>query len=225
MKKLFFAIILTLIALASVQTASAQYAPCPQYGAGECPPVVTIVVDKTVQNPSTKNFVDNLGANDPKYGPGQTVLFRVKVTNTGSTQIDNVTVTDTLPSYMKAVPTKGGTTNGNTFTVDVGTLRPGESKTFDVSAQVVDDKALPSDRNVICNITNIVDANSPAATAHDEASFCISHNIPTTTKGGMPVYPAPKVKETPKTGPEMLLLFGLMPTGAAGYILRRKTHN
>lgn len=46
---------------------------------------------------------------------------------------------------------------------------------------------------------------------------------PPTTKGGQPVYqPAPS-QQTPGTGPETLALFGLFPTGALGYFLRRKT--
>jgi hypothetical protein len=47
---------------------------------------------------------------------------------------------------------------------------------------------------------------------------------PPTTKGGQPVYqPAPS-QETPGTGPEMLGLLGLLPTGALGWFLRKKTH-
>lgn len=48
---------------------------------------------------------------------------------------------------------------------------------------------------------------------------------PPTTKGGQPVYqPAPS-QQTPGTGPETLALFGLLPTGALGYLLRKKTRS
>lgn len=48
---------------------------------------------------------------------------------------------------------------------------------------------------------------------------------PPTTKGGQLVYqPAPS-QQTPGTGPETWALFGLFPTGALGYLLRKRTKN
>jgi len=48
----------------------------------------------------------------------------------------------------------------------------------------------------------------------------------TTTKGGLPVV-SPVVTQpgqnTPPTGPEALVLAGLLPTGALGWLLRKKT--
>lgn len=43
-----------------------------------------------------------------------------------------------------------------------------------------------------------------------------------TTKGGQTVYQTPQVVTTPGTGPETLALFSLIPSGIAGFILRRK---
>lgn len=224
MKRLLCIPIIAAIAfIASCKTAEAQYAPCPQYGVAVCPPITTIVVDKTVQNPSTKDFVDNLGPNDPMYAPSQTVPFRLKVTNTGTVQIENIVLTDTIPQFTKLPATKGQAPSGNLITITVGTLKPGESKTYDISAQVLDDKNLPADQAVICNVTNKVDANSTGPTAHDEASFCISHKISTVTKGGLPVFPTPSAKITPPTGAGVFALIGLIPSGIAGLLLRRKT--
>ncbi|MBI2442621.1 MAG: DUF11 domain-containing protein [Candidatus Levybacteria bacterium] len=43
------------------------------------------------------------------------------------------------------------------------------------------------------------------------------------TKGGQPVYPAPSTTTSPDTGPELLALIGLLPGGAFGWYLRRKS--
>lgn len=44
-----------------------------------------------------------------------------------------------------------------------------------------------------------------------------------TTKGGLPVYPAPSMNQTPATGTEMFSLLGLLPAAGAGLFLRRKS--
>lgn len=192
-----------------------------QYGTSNCPSVTTIVVDKTVQNPSTKKFVDNLGPNDALYAPNQTVPFKITVINSSNASIQNAVITDTIPQYTKMAATKGGVNSGNTFTINVDKLNPGESKTYDLSVTVVDNMSLPVDQGVVCTV-NKVDMNSSAASAHDEAQFCISHPTSTTTKGGLSVFPAPSTTSTPKTGPEMIALIGLIPSTVAGLFLRKK---
>jgi uncharacterized repeat protein (TIGR01451 family) len=199
-----------------------------QYGTSNCS-TTNIVVNKTVQNPSTKNYVDNLGANDPKYKGGQTVPFKITVTNTGTATLNNVIITDTLPQYTTGVETKGGQISNNAVTITVDKLNAGESKTFDLNAKVVDEKTLPADKGIIC-VINKAKSNSDSATSYDEAQFCIEKPVigiknPPTTKGGLPVHSAPETTITPKTGPEMLALIGLLPTGAAGFILRRRSIN
>jgi hypothetical protein len=42
------------------------------------------------------------------------------------------------------------------------------------------------------------------------------------TKGGLPVQPTPVLKKTPSTGPELIYLIGLIPSGAAGLFFRKK---
>lgn len=43
-----------------------------------------------------------------------------------------------------------------------------------------------------------------------------------TTKGGQPVYETKPTKQTPSTGAETVALFSLIPSGLAGFFLRRK---
>lgn len=44
----------------------------------------------------------------------------------------------------------------------------------------------------------------------------------TTTKTGIKVFPAAELEKTPATGPEVLALAALFPTGALGWFIRRK---
>lgn len=223
MKKLILLTAITTSLFAGASVVHADYGTnCQtQYGTSNCPSTTTVVVDKTVQNPSTKKFVDNLGPNDAKYAPNQTVPFKIVVTNSSTSTLSNIVVTDIIPQYTKLPATKGGLSGGNTVTMNVDKLNPGESKTFDLSLTVVDNASLPADQGVICT-TNKVDMNSSAASAHDEASFCIAHATATTTKGGLSVFPAPVTTSTPKTGPELFALIGLIPSAAAGLVLRKK---
>ncbi len=223
MKKLILLTAITTSLFAGASVVHADYGTnCQtQYGTSNCPSTTTVVVDKTVQNPSTKKFVDNLGPNDAKYAPNQTVPFKIVVTNSSTSTLSNIVVTDIIPQYTKLTATKGGLSGGNTVTMNVDKLNPGESKTFDLSLTVVDNASLPVDQGVICT-TNKVDMNSSAASAHDESSFCIAHATATTTKGGLSVFPAPVTTSTPKTGPELFALIGLIPSAAAGLVLRKK---
>lgn len=68
----------------------------------------------------------------------------------------------------------------------------------------------------------------PTPTARPKASPTPIKSGPTpikseTTKGGLPVLPPSQQKTTPPTGPEMLGLLTLLPAGALGYYLRKKT--
>jgi hypothetical protein len=103
---------------------------------------------------------------------------------------------------------------------------------MDVTAKT----ALPVNQGVTC-ITNNARVQSGNITNGDTASYCIQliAGIPTnpsgvpvngsqpTTKGGTPVYEPQPVTTVPKTGPETLALIGLLPTGAFGYYLRKKS--
>lgn len=78
---------------------------------------------------------------DPGCGePGDHVIFTLTLTNEGSADATNVVVTDTLPAelILEEVTTSKGTVtiSGNSFTVVVGTLSPGEVVTIVVQASL-----------------------------------------------------------------------------------------
>lgn len=194
--------------------------PCkPIYGGGEtCISNGNISINKAVQNPVTKEYVDNLSlSNDPKYSEGEDVVFKLTVTNTGDKTLKEVKVMDTLPAYLtfKAGP---GTYDSKTKTVSFKTfdLKAGESRDFTITAKATN----PTNQAVSC-VINQAKAVSNGNESSDIAQVCIEKV--TTTKGGMPVKDTPKgLTKTPGTGPEMLALVGLIPAAGVGMFLRKR---
>lgn len=186
------------------------------YGGGSTCETTQLLLDKTVKNPKSTVYVDNLGTNDPKYNPDGTVSFKLKVTNTGASTLSKVTVTDTLPDFVTFTD---GDAKVHTFTLD--DLKPNESRIIDISAKIATSNALPNDKGITC-VTNSAKATSDSLESTDTAQFCVEKSILSTTKGGNVVYPVPAAKTTPPTGPEALALVGLLPTSMLGFVLRKK---
>ncbi len=228
------ALLIGLIVISSLLIAkpvSADIVCQPLYGGGQsCVATGKVTINKQVQNPQTGVFVDNLGPNDPKFVPGQTVPFRIILTNTGNATLSRVTVKDIFPVYVQNIAGPGSF-NANTLTFDVFNLNPSESRTFDLNAQVIAADQLPN-KNVICEINN--DTTKPLQNRaiaifdgqiEDDANFCIEKQAvggpAPTTKGGLKVFTTPQVTKTPPTGPETIALLGLIPTGALGLLFRK----
>ncbi len=224
-KNILLATGLTLGLLSMSTTAFADYGNCQttygQYGGQNCNPSINLSIDKKVQNPSDNSFVDNLGANETKYNASSPITFQIKVTNTGTIAATNVVVKDTLPATVDYVSGPGSfDTNSKVFSYTLGQINPNETKVFTITAKTPSEDKFASNPTCMTN-TATVTGNS-ANTATDTAQFCVQKGNPT-TKGGTPVYPAPTVKNTPSTGPEMLPLIGLIGSGFIGSLLRKRT--
>lgn len=225
MKKFIFATFLTVtLFTASALSANAvNYGgygiPCePIYGGGQtCVSKGNLVINKTVENPSNKEFVDNLSqTTDPKFGPGDTVTFQLTVVNTGGQNFSEVTVTDTLPNFLTFVSGPGTfDSNNRKLTFKINDLGAGESRTYTINTKV--NSNIPNDPAVNCVINN-ARAVSDIAEASDISQVCLQN----TGKGGFQVLGTPTVKQTPATGPEMFSLLGLIPAAISGLFLRRK---
>ncbi|OGH23342.1 MAG: hypothetical protein A2958_00250 [Candidatus Levybacteria bacterium RIFCSPLOWO2_01_FULL_38_13] len=226
MNKVFLSIFaIAFFALFAVsQKALADTVCQPIYGGGQtCVQVGNILVNKTVKNPQTGAFVDNLNINDPKLLPLSTVTFQITVTNTGSGNLSKITVKDTLPSFVTFVSGPGSfDRNTKVLTFEVSNLGAGQSQTFTLEAKTVEENKLPQDQGIVC-VVNQVLATSDSNQSSDNSQFCIEKPVVApVTKGGLKVFPAPTVVTTPPTGPEMLSLIGLIPAGGLGFLLRRK---
>ncbi|EKD86034.1 MAG: hypothetical protein ACD_37C00515G0001 [uncultured bacterium] len=223
---LSFSIVAFMAFAGIAQAASGTYGDnnCqPVYGGGEtCITQGKVTINKSVKNPKTNAFVDNLTVNDPRFGVSQIVTFRLIVTNTGNSTISKIAVEDIFPSFveMKSGP---GTFDKSTkiLSFEILNLNANESRTYTVTGQTANENQLPANENVTCVINQAI-AKSEDTLSKDNSQFCIEKRV-LTTKGGLPVMPAPKMGQTPSTGPEMLPLFGLIPAGIAGLLLRKRT--
>lgn len=200
------------------------------YGGGQnCVTTGNILVNKRVLRPSiqkaispddckSQEFVDNLGTNDP-FGPNQLVTFQICLTNTGGTTIQQTEVKDTLPSFVTFVSGPGNFDNNTkalTFTTD--NLAPNQTRPFIFQAKVIDNSGLPE--GVTCVINQVMATTNNGQMSQDNAQFCIQKGV----GKGFPVFPPPQITTTPSTGPELIPLISLLPGGALGWILRRKSN-
>jgi uncharacterized repeat protein (TIGR01451 family) len=197
--------------------------PCqPIYGGTSCQNS-KLSIDKTVQNPSTNSYVDNMSLSDTKFSPESTVMFHVTVTNTGDTTLSKVKAVDSFPQYLTFVSGNGYfDTNARTFTMNIDSLKPGASQTFELKAQIAKESDLPANA-VFCltNTASVTDGTTPAAV--DNTQFCVQKTPGQTTKGGLPIYPSQPVKSTPSTGAEGLIVMALPSLFAAGSLLRKRS--
>lgn len=218
-KFLFSFFLLGLFSISSVKV-FADTSCQPVYGGGQnCVTVGKLLINKTVQNPQTGQFVDNLGTNDPKYGPGQVVTFQIQVTNTNGSTIPQTVVRDIIPGYVTFVSGPGNfDTNSKTLTFTVDNLNPNETRSFSLQGKIVDAKLLPTSSSINCVVNQASATSYNGDKAMDNAQFCIQN-----VTVQYPVLFPPKTTTTPPTGPEMIPLMGLIPTGIAGWFMRRKS--
>lgn len=218
--------IATAIAPSTAFAGYGAYGDCsPSYGSyNSCIPVTSLIINKTVQDPKTKNFVENLSNTDTRYSPENTVPFKVTVKNTGTVTLSNVVVTDTLPNYLNFVSAPGTyDSKSKTITIKIDKLNPGEEKTVDINGKLAASSDLPSDPMITC-LVNTVSVKANGQGNNDTAQFCVEKPS-VSTKGGLPVYPSQPVKSTPATGSEALTLLALIPGALTGLALRKRSMN
>lgn len=226
MKKFFLFFLLSVLYFLFPSSAKAEITCQPIYGGGQtCITTGTISVNKTVMNPKTNIMVDNLGINDPKYGPGFIVTFQLAITNTTNSVISQIDVRDTIPQFMNFSAGPGNFDQATkTLNFRIENLNANETRVFNVLGRVVDVNNLPNS-SIVCVVNQVNAVTNQGATAQDNAQFCIEKNLlpttVTTTKGGFPVLSPTDVTSAPKTGPESLILLSLIPTGIAGFALRK----
>lgn len=232
MSKTLKVLLIVLIIFVSSQLINKAFAqtPCqPIYGGGTtCITTQDITIDSKVLNPSTNKMVHSLAINDAKYKPGFIVTFQVAITNNRKTVIEKTHIQDIFPQFVSFSAGPGSfDTSTSTLAFDADNLMPSETRTFNILGRIVDMVQLSFSENVICLVNQVIASVPDPAVGQDNSQFCIEKNIvptPTaTTKGGFPVLSSVPIKTTPPTGPQSLALFSLIPTGLAGFFLRRKS--
>lgn len=215
-----YSAILTFVILASAATIQAagsygQYGQYGQYGGGQVKQSITI--DKTVARPvttkgGTTSYVDNLSPNDPRFAPGATVYFRIKVKNTSNTALSNINITDFVPAYVDPAEGPGNyDSSSRKITYVISSLNPGEERVHNVLMKVVDQSKLPTDKGLMC-LTNKVQAVAGSASDDDSSQFCVEKQVV-------------GAKQVPTAGPEFGLLFGAanLVALAGGIYLKKRS--
>lgn len=213
MKKLFVSVALTLSAFVfSISDASANYG-CAPYG-GECPTSSQIVVDKQIRDPRSKGevYVDNLLLSDYKFSPGEDIIFKITVKNTGTKTIDAVTIYDTIPTVANYVLLSGEPRESiRELTRDLGSLGAGESKTWFIRMRVKPSSQIPE--GTVCGDPNAINRVRVSAQnmpdSHDTSSFCVQKTVMGVTT-------------QPEAGSETLIIAaGLVALAGVGLIGKR----
>ena len=194
------------------------------YGGGEvCNNQTKFSINKLVAIPGKSDFIDNLNINDAKYSAGQTVPFKIIITNTGNTKIGHIKVTDSLPQYLTFVSGDGAwDANARTITFNVNDLDAGRAQQFMINAKVSDNNQLPQDQGSLCVVNQVNAFEDKGSTASDSSQICITRQVALTTPTPE-IFTTVPVKKIPNTGPEMLPLLGLIPAGISGYFIRKKS--
>lgn len=227
MKKIILSSLVLMFGLFGAGYSYASYGSVacqPIYGGGEtCVTSNKFVLDKKVLHPETsgkgetEKYVDNLSINDPKFAPHQTVKFELTVTNTGNNTLNELTLTDILPSYVTFVSGPGTyNKDSNTLTFKVLNLNANESRKFIIETKVKDANSLPNAQGVVC-VVNQASVTFEKDESKDNSQFCIEKTVTNT------VMPAPVITQTPSTGAGSLALIGLIPAAVGGLFLRRKS--
>lgn len=229
LKYFYLSLISLLVPLFLVGTVFADVVCQPIYGGGQtCVTTGNILVNKKVCKPEVKDeckaergdFVENFGTNTP-FSANQIVTFQILVKNTGGNVIQQTSIRDTFPGFVSFVSGNGifdNNTKTLTFTTD--NLAPNEERPFIIKGRTSDLKDLPD--GVTCVVNQAIATTNAGQMSQDNSQFCIQ-KTQITTKGGLPVFPSPKITTTPPTGPELIPLIGLLPAGIGGWFLRRKS--
>lgn len=184
-----------------------------------------IFINKTIQNPHSSEFVDSLSMSDPKFVPGQDIIFRIVITNNENTAIKNISVKDILPAYITFVSGEGRfDASTKTLMIIVNDLRASESKTFTLNTRVVSDSQIPTIKGGVTCMINQAEVTLGDKLSKDNAMFCIEKKVSgAETKKDIQVYPPQKATATPATGSETIALLSLLPLGLVGFYLHQKS--
>ena len=161
---------------------------------------------------------------------GDEAIFTLTVTNRGNVDATNVVVTDPMPAFLQVLSVSSSprgtvSVSGNTVTVDLGSVAPGEVITITITTRIIASAAPPDNRNIASLTTTSTTDDPSNNTGTSEVVFgggspATPTNTPVPPKGS-PI-PAPPVPPSlPPTGAAddsrsiiVLLALGLMVLSA-----------
>lgn len=201
---------------AGVQAASANTVCNPTYGGGQDCKNYTLKIDKQIQNPSTNEWKENLNLSDPHFKDQDLITFIIRVTNTGTTKLDTVTVRDTIPQFTEYYSGGAYDASSRVVSYTVNDLMANETRDLNL---IVKASNLTFGNTVECNVSNYVEASGyNTGTVSDKVFFCLERpGVPQPTNPS-----TPQVTTVPKTGGNGLVLFGLGGLFSAGLVVLKK---
>jgi uncharacterized repeat protein (TIGR01451 family) len=174
-------------------------------------PRAKIMIDKSVFNPSSNSYVDNLSVTQHNFLPGQEVKFKLVIKNTGDKDLWSIDVSDKFPKEVEFVSGTGNyDKNSHTLTFKVDGLKPNESTDREIRVKIKNAADIHS--NMQCP-TNFAEAKVENMIDQDTAQFCVSKQV------------LGETKELPKTGVGafgMLISSTVIFAGAALALARKK---
>lgn len=176
-KKVLFSILITgfLVAVGVLRGANLPRTSADTYEEEEVPR--QILVDKTIKNPITLEYLNNLDSSAVLFTADNLIDFKVRVKNTGDEELKNIEVKDTLPPYVIFQSGPGSYDSGSrTLTWKIDKLDPDQESTFDIRVKVVPASQLPQG-GTVC-VINRIDARAETGEYDDDSSqFCIETRI------------------------------------------------
>ena len=171
----------------------------------------TLSIDKKIRSLNWDYYVDNISNTKKVFYNGELVEFKIKVTNTGTTNMKNIKVTDKLPSFLKLVffpGTYNSTDNKIEWTINE--LNAGHSQEFLIRAKI--DKA--TEVKTLTKETNVALASVDEINEKDDAIYYIKSGTSS----------AISTVALPETGSISLVLetIGAVGVGISGLALRKK---
>ncbi len=171
----------------------------------------TLSIDKKIRSLNWNYYVDNISNTKKVFYNGELVEFKIKVTNTGTTNMKNIKVTDKLPSFLKLVffpGTYNSTDNKIEWTINE--LNAGHSQEFLIRAKI--DKA--TEVKTLTKETNVALASVDEINEKDDAIYYIKSGTSS----------AISTVALPETGSISLVLetIGAVGVGISGLALRKK---
>jgi uncharacterized repeat protein (TIGR01451 family) len=174
--------VLSIVAAASFLARPVSADMCTtQYGGSQTCQPSDLTINKQVEDPITKVFVENLTTTDPTFAPGSEIDYRLIVTNSSGETFNPVNVKDTLPAYVTGfIGGQPGTfsfdTTNHILTFQLANLIAGETRSFDLRFRIVDASQFPAGKSLFC-VSNVAEVSALNRFDSDSAQACLQNGM------------------------------------------------
>ncbi|HUD19715.1 MAG TPA: hypothetical protein VMR81_04700 [Patescibacteria group bacterium] len=170
------------LSLATVITGTLMFAPSvfadtctTQYGGTTTCQATDLVINKQVENPVTRGFVENLTTTDPTFTPGSLVTYKLTITNNSGETFNPVNVKDILPPFMTFFAGPGTfDANSNSVSFQLANVIAGQTITEQIVLKVMDASQFPAGKSLFC-VNNVAQVSALNRFDSDSAQVCLQN--------------------------------------------------